>query len=168
MKHLTYQLRPATTEDAEKLLEIYTQYVTNTPISFETEVPSLPEFTNRVANYGTKWGWLVAEAAGTIAGYAYGSAHRPRSAYRYSVEVSAYMDPAYQRQGIAGKLYQQLFQTLKNRGYANAYAAVTIPNEASIQFHHSQGFIDIGIFPNVGYKFDQWHSVAWLYKSLKS
>ena len=40
-------IRFATKEDAPALLDIYNQYI-ETPITFETELPSLEEFTNRI------------------------------------------------------------------------------------------------------------------------
>ena len=43
------RIRSATTQDAARLLAIYTYYVEKTAISFECEVPSLAEFTGRIA-----------------------------------------------------------------------------------------------------------------------
>ena len=38
-------IRTATLDDAQALLDIYTPYVLNTTITFETEVPTLSDFT---------------------------------------------------------------------------------------------------------------------------
>ena len=40
------KIREATTEDAARLVEIYSYYVLNTAVSFEYEVPSVEEFTD--------------------------------------------------------------------------------------------------------------------------
>lgn len=160
-------IRSATIEDAVSLVEIYRPYVESTPVSFETLVPDSEEFKRRITNICARWAWLVSEVDGTVAGYAYGSSYRPREAYRYSVETTAYVSVEYQRRGIAGALYNALFGSLAEKGYANAYAGIALPNDASIGFHERLGFESIGIFPNVGFKFDRWHDVAWFYRPLK-
>jgi len=162
MIQITY--RDATPDDTAAMLAIYRPIVENTVISFELETPSEEEFAGRVAAYGASHAWLVAEANGVLAGYAYGSPHRPRAAYRYAVEVSAYVDERFRGRGIASSLYGQLFERLRGQGYASAYAGITLPNDASIALHSGVGFNPIGTFPKVGFKFDRWHDVSWWYR----
>jgi phosphinothricin acetyltransferase len=162
------RIRTAEAGDAEALRLIYRPYVESTAVSFETEVPTVEEFVRRIAAAVEGWAWLVAESGNEVVGYAYGSSHRPRRAYRFSVEVSAYVDAAHQRRGIARALYNELFPLLDERGYHNAYAGITLPNEASVGFHRSLGFRPVGVFPEVGRKFDAWHDVAWLYRPVKT
>lgn len=159
-------IRIATPEDAQSILRIYRPYVENTVISFELEAPALAEFEQRIASVLEHWVWLVAECDKMIAGYAYGSAHRPREAYQYSVETSAYVHPDYQRRGIAALLYKDLLVRLAERGYENAYAGIALPNEASVGFHLQMGFVHIGVFPRVGKKFGRWHDVAWMHRCM--
>lgn len=160
------RIRLAIREDAENLLEIYRPYVENTVVSFELVPPTVSEFGQRINLVLEQWVWLVAELDGVIVGYAYGSAHRPRQAYHYSVETSAYVHEKYQRRGIAAKLYQELLSRLAKLGYANAYAGIALPNDASVQFHCQAGFTHIGVFPDVGRKFDRWHDVAWMHRPI--
>jgi phosphinothricin acetyltransferase len=160
------KIRTATAADAAVLREIYRPYVETTAVSFELEVPSIEEFQRRITVAVEGWSWLVAEVDGRQVGYAYGSAHRAREAYQTSVETSAYVHEDYQCQGIGRALYTQLFQDLCERGFGSAYAAITLPNEASVGFHESLGFEPIGVFPRVGRKFGAWHDVAWFYRPL--
>jgi phosphinothricin acetyltransferase len=160
------KIRTAVAADAAVLREIYRPYVETTAVSFELEVPSIEEFQRRIAVAVEGWSWLVAEVDGRQVGYAYASAHRAREAYRASVETSAYVRQDYQRQGIGRALYTQLFQELCERSFGSAYAAITLPNEASVGFHESLGFKPIGVFPRVGRKFGAWHDVAWFYRPL--
>ena len=160
-------IRSATLADAPALLEIYRPFIEQSAVSFETRVPSVEEFAARIEKALEGWAWLVAEIDGQLAGYAYGGTHRERAAYRWSVETSVYLRPDFQRRGIARMLYLNLFDALIERGYCNAYAGATLPNDASIGFHRSMGFEWIGVFKRVGWKFGQWHDVAWMQRALR-
>ena len=105
---------------------------------------------------------------GQCIAYAYASSHRERAAYRYSVEVSAYVHPAYQRQGIGRALYTQLFESLANKGFCNAYAGIRVPNDGSVALHMRVGFEPIGVFKSAGRKFGEWQDIAWFHKVLRS
>ena len=73
-------IRSASTEDAERLLEIYAYYVKNTAVSFEYEVPSYEEFENRIAATLEKYPYLVIEEGGEIKGYSYAGVFKARAA----------------------------------------------------------------------------------------
>ena len=161
-----FHIRAASVGDAAELLEIYRPFVEESTVSFEIEAPSLEEFERRIDTARRGWAWLVAEADGRPVGYAYGSSHRSRGAYRYSVETSAYVHEDHRRRGMARALYTRLFEALRDRGYSSAYAGVTLPNDVSIAFHRRLGFQPVGVFPRVGRKFGAWHDVAWLYRPL--
>src|SRR5215471_2105356 len=161
------RIRPAARGDAIALLEIYRPYVETSVISFETIAPTVDEFAARIQKALDSWQWLVAEQNRRCLGYAYGSSHRERAAYRWSVEVSAYVEPTYQRQGIGRVLYTRLFADLAQKGFCNAYAGITLPNEASVALHRSVGFEHVGTFTAVGRKFGAWHDVAWFQRRLR-
>lgn len=154
-------LRDATRTDAEPLLAIYRPFVTDTPVSFEIEPPSLDEFRARIEKAQAAWAWLVAEVEGVPVGYAYGSQHRAREAYKWSVEVSAYVQADFRGKGLGRALYGALLPRLAELGYCNAYAGIALPNEASVGFHQAMGFEAVGVFKSVGWKFGRWHDVAW-------
>ena len=158
----TLKIRPATVADAASLLAIYLPFVESTAVSFETVAPTADEFAARIAKAVAGWQWLLAES------YAYGSAHRERAAYRWSVEVSAYVHPGHHRRGVGRALYERLLEDLARKGFCNAYAGITMPNEGSIALHRSLGFESIGVFKAVGRKFGKWHDVAWFQRALRS
>jgi phosphinothricin acetyltransferase len=160
-------IRPAEEADAPAMLAIYRPYVEHTAISFEQELPSPDEFAARVRKYAATWACLVAEAEGQVLGYAYGSSHRERAAYKWSVETTIYVAPQAQRRGIGRRLYAALIPRLESAGYCNAYAGVALPNPASVGLHRAVGFTPIGTFPRVGYKFGEWRDVAWFHLALR-
>jgi phosphinothricin acetyltransferase len=161
------RIRDAGPADAAALLEIYRPFVERSAVSFELQPPTLDEFAARMQKTLTGWAWLVAEHEGRCVGYAYGSAHRERAAYRWSVETSAYVDERHRRRGIARQLYAELFDRLRARGFCNALAIITLPNEPSVALHRSVGFEPIGVFKAVGRKFGKWHDVAWFQRLLR-
>ncbi|NNE43374.1 MAG: N-acetyltransferase [Gemmatimonadetes bacterium] len=161
-------IRAATRADAAAVAEIYRPIVTDTPISFELEPPGAAEMAERIENVSETHVWLVAEADGGLAGYAYGTAHRARPAYRFATETAVYISAAHRGRGIARQLYDALFPRLAARGYYNAYAGVVVPNDASEALHRAVGFKRIGVFPAVGYKFGEWHDVSWWHRKLRN
>ena len=105
--------------------------------------------------------WLVCATADDMVGYAYASRHRERAAYGWSTDVAIYVDRRLQRSGVGRGLYTSLLALLRLQGFYNAYAGITLPNEASVGLHEAMGFEPVGIYKNVGYKLGRWHSVAW-------
>lgn len=65
--------------DAPELLELYRPYVEKTAITFEYEVPSLDEFTERIVQIEQKYPYLLAKEDGMVLGYAYASAFKGRA-----------------------------------------------------------------------------------------
>ena len=153
--------RIARAEDAPAIADIYAPYVRDTIISFETDAPDASEIQARMARIGAQYPWLVATSDGRVTGYAYACEHRARLAYRWSVDVAVYLPAAEHGKGIGRALYTRLFRLLREQGYVNAFAGITLPNEASVGIHEKMGFVPIGIYRRVGYKVGAWHDVGW-------
>jgi phosphinothricin acetyltransferase len=160
-------IRPAAAHDATAVASIYAPYVEHTAISFEETPPTPVEMAARIEKCRTRWEWLVAEVAGSVVGYAYGSQHRERAAYQWSVEVSAYVDRNHQRKGIGRALYEVLLPALAEKGFCTACAGMTLPNEPSARLHAAMGFVPVGTFRSIGWKFGRWHDVAWCQRTLR-
>ncbi|MEO7648212.1 MAG: N-acetyltransferase family protein [Gemmatimonadaceae bacterium] len=159
-------IRLVTAGDGNALAEIYRPAVVDCPVSFELEPPDGEEMMRRAMKVLARTPWLVYESDGRVLGYAYGGTHRERAAYQWSVEVSAYVHPDAHRQGIARALYTSLFAALVVQGFRNAYAGITLPNEASVKLHTSVAFTHIGVYRGIGYKLGAWHDVAWFERAL--
>lgn len=157
------RIRPAVAADAGALAAIYRPAVLESVATFEVDPPDAAEMARRVATITARFPWLVLDEgdAHGVTGYVYGSAHRARAAYQWSVEVSAYVHPAAQRRGIARALYTALFRILQLQGFRNMYAGITLPHPASVGLHESLGFVAVGVYHRVGYKFGHWHDVGW-------
>ena len=98
-------IRLAKPADAAAVLAIYAPYILDTAFTFETEVPSIEAFAQRIISYQENWPWLVYETNGFIAGYTYATKHRERAAYQWCVESSVYVHNNFKQKGIAKALY---------------------------------------------------------------
>ena len=170
IKSENIKIRDVVPEDAERIQEIYSPYVSDTVISFEITVPGKSEMKKRIQKLlANAFPYIVAEnETGTVVGYAYADKFGEREAYRYSFIVSIYLDMEVQSKGIGQKLYDELEKRMKKMGIGQVLSAITGKNEKSLKFHEKNGFTKIGHFPNVGYKMGEWHDIIWMNKTINS
>ncbi len=158
--------RDASERDAEACAEIYAPYVTDTAITFESEPPTSAEMAERIAAAQRDHAWLVLEDLGRVVGYAYGRPYKERHAYRWTCEVSVYLERGRTRTGGGRTLYDALLGRLAARGFRTAVAGMTLPNDASVGLHRAMGFRSVGTFRAIGWKGGTWHDVAWTQKAI--
>lgn len=154
-------IRLATPKDATHVQAIYAPYCRASPVSFEIVPPTVTEMRRRMGRVLKNFPWLICERGGEVAGYVYAGAHRERAAYRWSVDVAVYIHSSHRRRGVGSGLYTALFDLLKEQGYVNLIAGVTLPNPASVGLHESMGFEPIGVYKHIGFKTGAWHDVVW-------
>jgi L-amino acid N-acyltransferase YncA len=160
-------IRDAEPRDAAAIAAIYGHYVLTTTISFEDVPPTADEMGQRIrAVQDGKLPWLVVELDGIVAGYAYASKWKERSAYRFSVETSVYLDAAAHGRGLATALYERLLEVLREAGIRSAIGGIAQPNAASVRLHEKFGFEPVAMFREVGRKFDRWVDVGYWQRKL--
>lgn len=164
-------IRFAKSEDAKELLKIYAYYVTDTAISFETEVPSEEEFKLRIEEVLKSYPFIVACKDDEILGYAYLHSFVGRKAYELSAETTIYLNPDKKKMGIGKKLYSVLEDIAKAQNITNLYSCIGYVdkedeylNNNSVQFHEHIGFRMVGKFENCGHKFGRWYHMVWMEK----
>ena len=167
------RIRFATTDDAPELLAIYAPYVERTAITFETRVPSLEEFAQRIELTLARYPYLVAERDGVIVGYAYAGPFKTRAAYDWSVETSVYVRTDARRTGAGGLLYRTLERVLAAQGILNLNACIAYGEHEdeyltrdSVKFHERLGYRMVGEFHQCAHKFGRWYNVVWMEKSI--
>jgi L-amino acid N-acyltransferase YncA len=160
-------IRLATLEDAEQIQAIYAPFCRDTPVSFETQPPTVDEMRQRIVKTLSSLPWLVCDHGEQILGYAYASPHRERAAYRWSVDVSVYVRDGYRRSGYGRALYTSLLNALRLQGFYNALAGVAVPNPGSVGLHEAMGFRPLGVYQGIGFKHGAWHDVLWLQLHLR-
>lgn len=175
MSDKNIRIRKASPADAASLLKIYAPYVRDTAITFEYDVPSLEEFSERIQNTCRKYPYFVAENDDHILGYAYAGPFHERAAYDWSVETSIYVDSSQRHSGIGRLLYDALENALKKQGILNMYACIACTTDPdphldnnSMEFHKHMGYRLVGEFYQCGYKFHTWYNMVWMEKHIGS
>ena len=154
-------IRRARIEDAAAIARIYAPYVTDTAISFETDVVDAAQIAERIQSFDGLYPWFVAtDDDDAVVGYVYATQFRTRPAYRFAAETSIYLEPSAQGCGIGTLLYRALLDQLTSQGFTQAIAGITLPNEASIRAHERVGFKLVGVYTDIGYKLGRWNDVA--------
>jgi len=163
-------VRPATIDDLPSITEIHNYYAANTHIVFDVQ-PFQPE--QRVSWFnehsdGKRYRILVAcDPQGAVLGYTCSGRHRTKAAYDTTVEASVACSQSAVGRGIGSLLYQALFDALADQDIHRIVAGIAQPNPASNALHERFGFKEIGLFTEVGRKFDKYWDVMWMERPLR-
>jgi L-amino acid N-acyltransferase YncA len=154
-------IRNVNPNDAAQVAEIYNYYIKNTHQTFETEPLDADEMRARIIRYSENYPYLVAEEDSEIYGYAFATQFKMRQAYEFSAEVSIYVKAEAKQKGIGTKLYEKLFDELKETDIHAIVAGISLPNDGSVRFHEKHGFTKVAHFREVGYKLGRWVDVGY-------
>ena len=151
-------VRNATKDDCPAIQAIYADHVRHGLASWEEIPTDVADICSRMAD--TKSGgfpYRVVELNGVIRGYAYAGPYRPRSAYRFTVESSVYVDSANTRKGLGGRLLKDLIEQCTALGFRQMIAVIgDSANTPSIRLHTRYGFTHSGIMGALGFKHGHW------------
>lgn len=152
-------IREATEEDLEQITEIYNWAVRNTTATFDLAPQNVAQRKAWFEQHGSLHPLFVAEASGRILGYASLSVFREKEAYSRTVELSVYISPDFQRNGIGTLLMKKIIELAGELGHHCVVSGITEGNEASVKMHENLGFRLCGCFHEVGFKFGRWQDV---------
>jgi L-amino acid N-acyltransferase YncA len=152
------RIRDATTGDLPAIQAIYSHHVLHGLASFEEIPPGLDEMRLRFdAVLAAGKPYIVAEVDGVVAGYGYASAYRARSAYRFTLENSIYIDERYRGRGVGTALLDALIGRCRHGPWRQMLAVIgDSANAASIGVHRKAGFREVGVLRKVGFKHGRW------------
>ena len=162
------KIRPAALTDIPVITRIYAHAVEHGTATFELEAPDEAEIARRMNELSSgNFPYLVAELDGILAGYAYAGPYRTRPAYRFTVENSVFIAPDAQRRGVGKALLEELIEASTERGFRLMVAVIGDSMQAaSIGVHEATGFRHVGVFENIGYKFDRWLDTVLMQRAL--
>ena len=161
-------IRPSRETDLTEIAAIYGYHVLHGVASFEEVPPELDDIASRRRDILARGlPYLVAERSGHVLGYCYAGPYRTRSAYRFTVEDSIYIDQTEVGRGLGRALLAALLDRCTELGYRQMVAVIggsdTLP---SLRLHAALGFTQVGVLPSVGFKFGRWVDIVLMQRAL--
>ena len=151
------EIRDVCEGDAEAIASIYAHHVLNGTASYDLEPPPAEFHRDKIGRIAAAdWPFLVAEADGRVAGYAYVTQFRDRDAYRFTAEDSIYVHPDMMGRGIGKALLRALLESSRAYGFKTIIAVIGGAEPASIALHAAFGFVEAGRLRAVGWKKERW------------
>ncbi|WP_291287624.1 GNAT family N-acetyltransferase [Flavobacterium sp.] len=165
---MSLNLRPATTNDLEQILDIVNHSILHTTANYSYEIQTLEIQTQWFEDKKTKnLPIVVAELEGKVVGFGSYGQFREKIGYQYTVEHSVYVVDHVIGKGIGSQLLSELIRLAKEQGYHVMIGAIDADNAGSIAFHEKFGFVTTGTLREVGYKFDHWLDLVFMQLLLK-
>jgi phosphinothricin acetyltransferase len=93
----------------------------------------------------------VGEVDGYVCGWVSLSTFYGRPAYNPTVEISVYVHPEHQRQGVGRTLVEHTLEAAPKLGVMTILAVIFAHNEASLRLFESLGFVRWGHLPRVAH-----------------
>jgi len=160
------EVRRATIGDLPGILDIYNDAVLTTTATYDYEPRTLEHRRQWFADHQREdYAVFVAvNSNGAVVGWSALNPYHARMGYRFTAENSIYVAADQRGRGIGRQLLGPLIEAGQERGIRAIIAAIDAENEASVRLHASFGFEKVGLFKNVGYKFDRWLDVIYMEK----
>jgi len=156
-------IRNATENDLQPMLDIYNEIIMNTTAIFQYDPHTLEQRKEWFAQKKKEnYPLFVAEENNMIVGFSTFGQFRNWLAYKYSVENSVYIKADQRGKGIGKLLLQPLIDAAKQMRLHTIIAGIVADNEASMALHQKFGFVEVAHFKEVGYKFDKWLDLKFL------
>lgn len=142
----------------DRVREIYARCIATGNASFETAVPEWDEWDSTHFPVCR----LVANREDEIVGWAALSPVSDRCVYGGVAEVSIYIEPAYQGEGIGSVLFRHLILQSEKEGFWTLQAGIFPENESSLRLHKRLGFKEVGRRERLGKLKGTWCDVLLL------
>lgn len=152
-------IRPATTDDAVRISEIYNQGIADRGATFETEPRTAESLQARIDDT-ERFPLLVAEEAEVVIGWAGLSGYRSRACYAGIAEFSIYLDRDARGRGVGRQLLEALIAAAREHGYWKLLSRIFPFNTASRALCRACGFREVGVYEKHGQLDGEWLDVV--------
>lgn len=161
-------IRPASKEDCEPLMQLRNHYIAVTQSSFDEQPLTLDCVSSWIATFSADGPYrlLVAAEGGSLVGFASSQRYREHAAFRHTVETSIYANPGSVGKGVGSALYAALFAAIAGQAIHRAVVGIALPNEASVRLHTKFGFTEVGVFDEYAVKNGRYISSVWMQRRL--
>ncbi len=149
-------VRPARESDAEAIATIYNQGIEDRVATLETELRTPEERRRWMAARGPRHPVIVAEAAGTVVGWASLNQFNPRPAYQHVADFSVYVDRGCRGKGVGRRLLEALIDLAREIGYHKMVLSAFPFNRSGVALYERLGFRAVGIYKEQGLLDGKW------------
>src|SRR5262249_29077783 len=146
----TLRIRTATLADAALICRIYNQGIEDRVATLETEERTPDERAQWLEARGPRHPVLVAEADGTVVGWASLNALNPRQAYDHVADLSLYVERDWRGRGVGRRLLEALVDRASALRYHKLVLAAFPWNAAGMRAYRRAGFREVGIYREQG------------------
>ena len=136
-------IRLARDGDLAPINDIYNHYVLHSTSTYQEEPESLESRRAWFDRHGPRHPITVAELDGRVVGWGALSPFHARSAYRFTVENSVYVDHQHHRRGIGDSILADLIVRARALRHRTIVAGIDASQEASIAIHAKHGFLKV-------------------------
>ncbi len=148
------KIRAAEAGDAEALSAIVNHYIRETTVSFSEDEKTVLEVALAVKTRDEAGhGFMVAEDADVLLGYATYGPFRAGSGYRETLEHTVLLRPGAEGRGVGRALMRALEAHARAGGVHSLIGGISAENEGGIAFHRRIGFVEVGRMAQAGLKF---------------
>ncbi len=145
------EIRKVELDDVLEINNIRNYYINNTDYIFRREQRKYDEEAKFFKEVLEKdYPCLVYEEDNQILGFAYLSPFRVLDGYDRTMELSIFLKPNIQRNGIGSSILKEIENLSKDK-YHCLVSVITRTNERSISFHKKNGFEIVGQMKEVGF-----------------
>jgi L-amino acid N-acyltransferase len=157
-----WRIRPAREADLGAINDIYNYFVLHSACTYQEEPETIGARKAWFARHDERHPITVAEIDGRVVGWGSLSAFHARSAYRFTVENSVYVDHEFQGRGIGSAVLRDLIERGRGIGHHAIVALIDAEQKGSVTMHARAGFKEVGRLGEVGLKFGKWLDVVYM------
>jgi phosphinothricin acetyltransferase len=149
-------VRPATLTDAAPICAIYNQGIEDRVATLETDLRTPEERWRWLADRGSRYPVIVAEAGGQVVGWGSLNPFNPRRAYDYVADFSVYVERGWRGKGVGSQLLPCLMELAREHGFHKLVLSALPWNEAGMALYRKFGFSTVGIYKEMGQLDGKW------------
>jgi phosphinothricin acetyltransferase len=152
------RVRPARTEDAPRIAEVYNEGIRGRGATFETRERAADEVLAWLGD--ARHPVLTAEAEGGVAGWVAASVYRPRECYAGIAEFSVYVAGAARGRGVGDALMAAFLPACQVAGLWKLVSRIFPENAASRALCARHGFREVGVYRRHARLDGEWKDVV--------
>jgi L-amino acid N-acyltransferase YncA len=163
---VTVTIRAAAASDADTICTIYNQGIADRIATLDTAPRTPAERSAWLAERDHRHPVIVADASGTVVGWASLNRFNPREAYDHVADFSIYVDRSWRGKGVGRRLLDRLIELARSLGYHKMVLAALNHNEAGAALYERAGFTRVGVYREQGQLDGRWVDVLIMEKIL--